>query len=187
MQQRYLCFALFNRRGGMLGRSLEGVDRQALYTAVRAGLRNEDGRARGSIESVYRTLSYEEIAPLLPAIYQAAAAPAPSGIMFADGIRLSGVQILAKHRIKEGLPLCLELIDLDRWGSRNRVKPCLEALSLYGSAAKSEVSRLRELEKKLTEKKWKPKDIEKLGIAAIIQKIESDDSDPTLRELRASL
>jgi hypothetical protein len=38
MQQRYLSFALFNG-GGMLSRSLEGVDREALYEAVRAGLK----------------------------------------------------------------------------------------------------------------------------------------------------
>ena len=88
MQQRYLCFALFNRRGGMLSRSLEGVDREALFAAVKAGLHNEDGRARGSIESVYRNLAYEEIEPLLPAIHRAVVEPAPSGIMFADGIRL---------------------------------------------------------------------------------------------------
>ena len=44
MQQRYLSFALFDS-GGMLSRSLDGVDREALYEAVRAGLKNQDGRA----------------------------------------------------------------------------------------------------------------------------------------------
>ena len=80
MQQRYLSFALFDN-GGMLSRSLEGVDREALYKAVRAGLKNQDGRARGSIGSVYRNLSAEDIKPLLPAIYQAIIEPAPSGEM----------------------------------------------------------------------------------------------------------
>jgi hypothetical protein len=64
MQQRYLSFALFDG-GGMLSRSLEGVDREALYEAVRAGLKNQDGRARGSIGSVYRNLSAAEIKPLV--------------------------------------------------------------------------------------------------------------------------
>jgi hypothetical protein len=41
MQQRYLCFALFQSRTGMLRRSLAGVDRAALYAAVRAGLGNQ--------------------------------------------------------------------------------------------------------------------------------------------------
>ncbi|MFP6762671.1 MAG: DUF6288 domain-containing protein, partial [Planctomycetaceae bacterium] len=57
MLQRYLCFALFNNRSGLLRGSLTGVDRNALYTAVRAGLRNEDGRARGTLAAVYRNLT----------------------------------------------------------------------------------------------------------------------------------
>jgi hypothetical protein len=77
MEQRYLIFALFNKRGGLLGRSLDGVDREQLYTAVRAGLQNQDGRARGSFTSVYQSLSFEEIKPLLPAIHQAIVDPCP--------------------------------------------------------------------------------------------------------------
>ena len=183
MQQRYLCFALFNQRGGMLGRSLEGVDRQLLYAAVKTGLRNEDGRARGSIGSVYRNLSYDEIEPLLPVIYQAVIEPAPSGIMFADGIRLSGLQILARHRIEEGLPLCISLIDAGRWGLANRVKRCLAMLRLYGGAAKSEIARLRQLEKDLAAKRWKSEAIEALGIPALIREIEADEDPPVLRSL----
>ena len=47
-------------------------------------------------------LTYDEIKPLLPAIYDATNNAAPSGIMFSTGVRLSGIDILAKHRIKEG-------------------------------------------------------------------------------------
>jgi hypothetical protein len=183
MQQRYLCFALFNSRDGMLGRSLEGVDRKSLYAAVRAGLRNEDGRARGSIGSVYKNLTYEEVEPLLPAIYEAVIQPAPSGIMFADGIRLSGLEILAKHRIEEGLPMCVTLIDLNRWGARNRAKRCLEILRVYGGAAKSQISRIEELEKQLSSKNWKPDEIQRLNLSAIIKEIEDDQNPPALRSL----
>ena len=183
MQQRYLCFALFNSRDGMLGRSLEGVDRELLYAAVRAGLRNDDGRARGSIGSVYKNLSYEEIEPLLPAIAQAVLEPAPSGIMFADGIRLSGLEILAKHRIEEGLPMCVSLIDPSRWGARNRVKRCLDILRVYGGAAKSEIPRIQEVEKKLLAKNWKPDEIQSLNIPTIIEEIEEDKNPPALRSL----
>jgi hypothetical protein len=169
MQQRYLCFALFNSRNGMLGRSLEGVDRELLYAAVRAGLRNEDGRARGSVGSVYKNLTYEEIEPLLPAIVQAVLEPAPSGIMFADGIRLSGLEILAKHRIQEGLPMCVSLIDPDRWGARNRVKRCLAILHLYRGAAKSQVPRIRDLEQELLSQRWNPEEIRGINLASIIK------------------
>ena len=149
MQQRYLCFALFERRTGMLRNSLEGVDRQLLYEAVRAGLHNEDGRARGTIGNVYRNLSFEEIKPLLPAIHRAVIEPAPSGIMFADGIRLSGLSVLAKYQIEEGMSLCLEIMEIDRWGKKQRINECLKALQAYGAAARPLLPRLIELEKQL--------------------------------------
>ncbi len=149
MQQRYLCFALFNRRGGMLGRSLDGVDRDLLYAAVKAGLRNEDGRARGALGTVYQNLAYEEIEPLLPAIHQAVVEPAPSGIMFADGIRLSGLEVLAKHRIEEGISLSLDVMEIERWGKQNRITRCLEILQTYGGAARPILPKLEELEKQL--------------------------------------
>ncbi len=99
-EQRYLCFSLFDRRGGLISKSLDGVDRDLLLEAVRIGLQNEDGRARSSLGTVYQNLTYEEIKPLLPSIHRATVEPAPSGIMFASGIRISGVELLAKHRIR---------------------------------------------------------------------------------------
>ncbi|MEO6741223.1 MAG: DUF6288 domain-containing protein, partial [Chthoniobacteraceae bacterium] len=121
MQQRYLSFALFNERDGLLGRSLEGADRGLLTKAVQAGLKNDDGRARGSIGSVYRKLTYEEIKPLLPAILEAIAKPAPSGEMFADEIRLEGLKVLAKHHIKEGIAACVTYTTAQNpWASQKR-------------------------------------------------------------------
>ncbi|TWU35359.1 hypothetical protein Q31b_54550 [Novipirellula aureliae] len=149
MEQRYLCFNLFNRRGGLIGQSLEGVDRELLLNAVRVGLQNEDGRARGSLGSVYENLTYDEIKPLLPAIHQAIVEPAPSGIMFASGIRLSGVALLAKHRIREGMPLCIQIMEIDKWGKKNRITQCLATLETYGAAAKAVLPELRQLEKDL--------------------------------------
>jgi hypothetical protein len=186
MHQRYLCFALFNRRGGMLGRSLEGVDPDALQAAVIAGLRNEDGRARGSFDSVYRNLSYEAIEPLLPAIHEAIVEPAPSGVMFADGIRLAGLEVLAEHRIAEGVPLCTMMIDPDRWGMGNRINRCLAILRQYGGAARSEIPRLRELEGQLEDKRWKPEKIEALGIPELIVEIEGDVEPVELRPLETT-
>jgi hypothetical protein len=146
MEQRYLCFALFNPRDGMLGRSLEGVDRPALYAAVRVGLANEDGRARGSIGSVFRNLSYEEIEPLLPAIYQAVVEPAPSGIMFADEIRIEGIRLLAKHRVQEGIDACVAYTRTQNpWASEKRTPELMQALLGYSGHAKSTIPELRRI------------------------------------------
>jgi hypothetical protein len=145
MQQRYLSFALFDD-DGMLSRSLEGVDREALYKAVRAGLRNQDGRARGSIGSVYRNLSADEIKPLLPAIYQAVVEPAPSGEMFADTIRVEGLRLLAKHGIEEGIAACVKYTrDQNPWSSENRTPELMKILLTYGTHAKAVIPELAKL------------------------------------------
>jgi hypothetical protein len=146
MEQRYLSFAVF---GKMLKHSLEGVDRDLLREAVRAGLQNQDGRSRGTVGGIYQQLTYEEIKPLLPAIYEAIVVPAPSGIMFASGVRLEGIAVLAKHRIREGMPLCIQIMEIDKWGKKNRIAQCLKTLETYGAAAKPILPELRQLEQDL--------------------------------------
>jgi hypothetical protein len=146
MQQRYLCFALFEQGGGLLGRSLDGVDRAALAKAVRAGLQNQDGRARGSIGSVYRNLSFDDIKPLMPAIYQAVEVPAPSGEMFADQIRVEGLRLLAQHRIQEGIAACVKYTrEQNPWSSENRTPELMKILLSYGAHGKAVIPELRKL------------------------------------------
>ena len=146
MEQRYLSFALFEARGGLLGRSLEGVPREVLYKAVKAGLQNQDGRARGSIGSVYGKLSVEEVRPLLPAIYQAIMEPAPSGEMFADGIRVEGLQLLAKHRVEEGISACVKYTrEQNPWASQKRTPELMKILLSYGAHAKEVIPELERI------------------------------------------
>ncbi len=183
MEQRYLCFSLFDRRG-LIGRSLEGVDRERLVEAVRIGLQNEDGRARGSLGTVYENLSYDEIKPLLPAIHQAIVEPAPSGIMFANGIRLSGVALLAKYKVREGIPLCLQILEMDKWGKKNRIMQCLNTLDSYGVAAKTVLPQLRQVEEDLRahrEARMLAPAIEKAR--AMIEKLESATGTVELRSI----
>jgi hypothetical protein len=184
MEQRFLCLALFNKRDGLLGKSLQGVDREQLRKAVVAGLRNEDGRARGVIGNTYEMLSFQEIQPLLPSIYEAIVTPAPSGEMFADGVRLAGLDLLARNHIKEGLPLCVSLMEIDRWGKKNRITGCLESLARYGGAAKPLLPQLRQLEKDLRahrEAKMLKPQIDSLN--AIIKNIERAPGTVELRNL----
>ncbi|TWT55726.1 DUF6288 domain-containing protein [Allorhodopirellula solitaria] len=184
MEQRFLCFSLFNRRGGLIGGSLDGVDRDLLLRAVRAGLQNQDGRARGSVGTVFKYLTYEEIKPLLPAIHQAIVEPAPSGIMFANQVRLAGVELLAKHRIREGMPLCIEIMEIDKWGKKARITQCLKTLETYGAGAKPVLPQLRELEKDLLahrEHRMLSPIIEQLG--DLIEQIENGTEAVELRSL----
>ncbi|MGB6220273.1 DUF6288 domain-containing protein [Haloferula sp.] len=182
MEQRYLCFAVF---GKMLKGSVEGVDRDKLREAVAAGLQNQDGRARGSVGEIYKKLSYEEIEALLPAIYEAIVTPAPSGIMFASSVRLAGIELLAKHRIAEGMPLCIEVMDIDKWGKGGRIPRCLKALAKYGAAAKPMLPELHQLQKDLLahrEAKNLKSSIEQLQL--LISDIESATDSVELRHLQ---
>ena len=143
MEQRYLSFALFEGRSGLISKSLDGVDRKLLGDAVRAGLRNQDGRARGSYASVYNNLSFEEIKPLLPAVYQAIIEPSPSGEMFADEIRIEGLRVLARHRIEDGIRACVNYTrDQNPWDSQDRTPKLMEILLSYGAHSKSTIPEL---------------------------------------------
>ena len=188
MQQRYLSFALFER-DGMLGRSLEGVDREALNKAVRAGLKNQDGRARGSIGSVYRQLSLGEIQPLLPAIHEAIIQPAPSGEMFADGIRVEGLRLLAEHHIEEGISaLVLYTRDQNPWESQNRTPELMKILLSYGAHAKEVIPELTKIANYFEkEEEDFPRDLGLMKAKSVretITAIEAATDSPALRRLK---
>lgn len=142
MEQRFLSFAVFDQ---MLRGSLDGVDRDALRKAVLAALKNEDGRARAAITNIYQKLTFEELEPILPAIHEAVVKPAPSGIMFADGIRMAGLELLAKHRVKEGIEASVGYIrNQNLWASEKRTPLLLELLESYGAHAKAMIPHLQE-------------------------------------------
>ncbi len=188
MQQRYLTFALFDR-GGMLGRSLDGVDRPALYQAVRAGLKNQDGRARGSFGSVYRNLSLVEIQPLLPAIHEAIVQPAPSGEMFADEIRVEGLRVLAQHRIEEGMNALVKYTrDQNPWNSQTRTSEIMKILVTYGSHAKAIIPELEQIAHYFEkEEKDFPKNLglqKANSVRDTIKAIKSSKDSPTLIPLK---
>jgi hypothetical protein len=145
MQQRCLSTAIFDR-GGQMFKLLAGADLQALVKAVQAGLQNQDGHARAVISSIYGTLSFEQIKPLLPAIYQAITTPAPSGEMFADDVRLEGLRILAKHKVKEGINACVEYaMSQNPWNSQERTPQIMAILLTYGTHAKSSIPELKKI------------------------------------------
>lgn len=185
MEQRYLSFALFDKGSGLLSKSLKGVDRDLLGKAVRAGLKNEDGKARSSLATVYDNLTFDEIEPLLPAILEAVVERSPSGIMFSDGIRTKGLALLAKHQIAEAVPLCLDILDIERWGKNGRIMGCLKALQSYGGAAKPLLPRLLELEQQLSrhrEAKMLQPHMDLLR--KIITQIKADENPAKLRSIK---
>ncbi|MES2982283.1 MAG: DUF6288 domain-containing protein [Verrucomicrobiota bacterium] len=182
MEQRFLSSVVF---GQMLKKSIAGVDRQLLQKAIEAGLTNEDGRARSEVANVYTKYTYEEIRPLLPSILEAIVKPAPSGEMFASGVRISGLELLAKHKIKEGLPLIIEVMDIQSWGKAGRFPRCLSVIEAYGAGAKSILPDLRQLEQDLIKhSEAKGLKVHTDRLHTIIQKIEASTEAVELRSLK---
>lgn len=188
MEQRFVSSAIFRK---MLtnASSLEGVDRDQLRAAIAAGLRNQDGHARSEISEVYRRLTYEEIKPLLPEILEAVRKPAPSGEMFADGVRINGLKVLAQHRIEDGMQACADYIRTQNpWASEHRTPTVLEILDLYGAAAQPIVPHLREtaamfeqgevdFPRRLSQQKAK-------AVREAIARIEAAQNHPELKQLK---
>ena len=192
--QRYLCFCLFypdryRRSVGLLSKSLDGVDRRLLYPAVRKLLRNDDGWARSTFVSLYKNLSYEEIRPLLPAIWQAVVEPAPSGMMYASNIRLAGLELLAKHRIREGIRACVVFArDQNPWASEKRTPKIMKILAGYGTAAKEVIPDLEALAKFYETQPNFPRNLSKDKAAVVretIKAVRASTAQPQLRSLHA--
>jgi len=183
--QRYICYAMFYPGGamgkaGLFAKSIKGVDRQKLYAAVRRLLTNDDGRARGTITSIYKHLTYDELKPILPAIYESIYHQSPSGVMFADGVRLRGLALFAQYRIKEGMALCIHMMGVNRWGKHRRIEALLDVLERYGAAAKAVLPQLRVLEKQIRARKEKGMSDHADRVARMIEKLQAapDDTRP---------
>jgi hypothetical protein len=188
MEQRYLCGAVFNR---MLSdkKNLEGVDRDKLRTAIARGLQNQDGHARSVVSRIYERLTFEEIEPLLPAILDAVVNPAPSGEMFADGVRLAGLKLLAAHHIEEGLIACADYVrSQNPWGSQKRIEEILPMLLEYGAHAQRVIPQLRDTAEYFEEREADfPKKLSLQKAAAVretIARIEASTDRPVLKRIQ---
>jgi HEAT repeat protein len=188
MEQRFVSSAIFSKMLSR-GKSLEGVEHDQLRTAIARGLQNQDGRARSEISEVFSRLSFQEIEPLLPAILEAIEQPAPSGEMFADGVRVNGLKVLAQHRIEEGIQATVDYLRTQNpWASEHRTPEILKILDHYGAAAQRVVPHLREtaalfdagevdFPKHLSEQKAK-------AVREAIEKIEAAQERPKLKRLK---
>ncbi len=190
MAQRSAAVALFSPYPGhrepksILAESLDGVDRKLLYPAIQSLLHNDDSVARSSVRTVFNGLTDSDLAQLLPAITEAIEHLAPSNEMFGDGIRLAGLDLLSRLHIREGLPLCVAVIEPGRWGLYQRVNKCVEYLPRYGTLARTVLPQLREIRAQLVAtagKKAKSEQAEQLD--KCIAAIEASTATPTLVSL----
>lgn len=205
--QGALAFALFYPGGalggkGLLANSIEEIDRDRLYPAVRAVAANPDCRARGCLRSTYALLTLEDVKALAPDIIRSIEVIGPNNTMFAKGVQLAGIEVLARYHAEEGLPLTMFMFHWPRWG-KGAIRPiALETLKHYGGAAREALPELKALyaeeqakaEKELQQLKQEPerpktpKELKReaeIGSFArllkdVIDGIENDPNPPTL-------
>jgi len=104
-----------------------------------------------------------------------------------DGIRVGGLALLAKHRIKEGMRVAIAYAkNQNQWGSQNRMWEIMKALKSYGAAAKEVLPELKELAAYCKTENGFPPDCRKKKTAAVedaIKAIEEAKDQPRLRSI----
>jgi hypothetical protein len=153
LEAKYLSYALFRAdfidqippQPGLVANSLEGVDRDLVYPALRRMLASDDGLGTFAVRSMFKTLSTGELKTLEPEIIKVANDTAPSGEMYAQEIRVEAMKFLAKNKIVKGLPVFIEYAKTQNgWGQRTR--DILPLLKEYGAAAREILPQLKALQ-----------------------------------------
>lgn len=188
MEQRFVASAIFSKLLNN-SKSLEGVDRDKLREAIMRGLHNQDGHARSEISEIYRNLSFDELEPLFPSILDVIEKPAPSGEMFADGVRINGLKVLASHQVEEGIQACADYVRTQNpWASEHRTPEILDILLLYGANAKSVIPDLKKTAQKFDEGEVDfPKHLSRQKAKAVreaIKKIEASENRMPLKHIK---
>jgi hypothetical protein len=130
------------------GNPLDGLDRELLHPAIAKLLRDPGGRTRGCAAYALTHYSREDLAAMAQEVYDAVKKPAHHYLMFDDQARQYALDLMLKHRIAEGVPLCIETMDLDRWGRGMRVPHRLETLKGYGGSAQPHLADFVALQEK---------------------------------------
>jgi len=179
-----LAFALFYPGGaqgpsGILAKSQAGISKDLLYPAIRSVTSNPDSAARGCARSVYQSLTLDDAKALAPEIVASIQDMAPANTMFSKGIRLAGIQALARLHVEEGIPLTIMMMNLKDWGRSYIIMESLEVLKQYRGAAKPVLPELKKMEVDFAKMQ---KEHDKL--VQVISVIENDTNPPKLTSLK---
>lgn len=63
--------------------------------------------------------------------------------MFSKGVRLAGIEAMARLRILEGIPLTMMMMKLPDWGEAYIISVSLNVLKQYRGAAKAVIPELK--------------------------------------------
>ncbi|KPK50953.1 MAG: hypothetical protein AMK72_00930 [Planctomycetes bacterium SM23_25] len=186
-----LAEALF---GGLLRKSIRGVDTKLVYAAIRAVARNPDGMARARLRHTFeKLLTVEDVKALAPDILAAIDEPSPADTMFANEIRMGGLRALAKYHFREGIRVAAKFARTQSaHGSERRTGEIMKELLRYGTAAREVVPELKALIVQFNTQcanRQFPEDCNKQRVASVeeaIRAIEAATSQPKLRSIGAT-
>ena len=94
---------LFN--GVLWKNAIFGVDRDYLYPAIRAVANHPLGGVRGTLYNTYPYLTRADLDALADVIVDGVRFQAPGDKMFADGVRIAGLQAIGRFGVSEAVPL----------------------------------------------------------------------------------
>ena len=179
-----LAYALFYPGGaygpkGILAGGIKDIPKDQLYPVIRTIAANPDSAARGCLKSAYANFTLEDMQAMAPEVVATISEMATANTMFSKGVRLGGIQAMARLKIEEGIPLTLMMMNLPDWGKAYIRAESLKVLKEYRGAAKSIVPDL----KKLADESPKEKD----QIMEVVKIIESDSNPPKLISLKEHL
>jgi hypothetical protein len=148
--QGELAEALF---GGLMRNSLQGVEKDLLYLAIRAVSRNPDGMARMRLRNCFENLlTVEDVQALAPDILAAVETPCPADTMFGNEIRMGGFKALTKFHFQEGIEAGVIFAQTQGGhGSESRTGEIMKEIMTYGKAARAVVPGLKALVVQLNE------------------------------------
>jgi hypothetical protein len=188
LTQGELADALF---GGLMRKSVQGIDTNLLYPAIRAVSRNADGMARMRLRNTFENLlTVEDVQALAPDILAAVLTPCPADTMFGNEIRMGGFRALTKYHFKEGLAAGVLFAKTQGGhGSESRTGVIMKEIVSYGSAAREALPGLKELIVQLNEQCRKGEfpagELNHRRVTAVEEAIKAIEAATTQPELRS--
>lgn len=117
------------------GKGIEKLDRELFIPAIKSLLINPNGGGRSIASAVFSHLTTEDLEQLWGDIYYATKYQAPSGSMFAGGVRGNGLSLMVNKGIEEGIPVGIDwALRQEGWGNGNRKKGGIPSLLKYGKS-----------------------------------------------------
>jgi autotransporter-associated beta strand protein len=111
-----------------------------LYPAVKAGLKQPDSLPRTGVANFsYNGLTLPDVQALIPDLIEVAAVECQANTMWSANPRAAGINTLAKWNISEAIPVALAMQEIPEgfgWGADGFLVPGLNALAVYGDAAR---------------------------------------------------